>query len=205
MSMSHLKLFGNPLSGHTYKVKLFLALTDTPYEYVHVDLLQPRPDRLAEFRENARYDQVPLLVIDDVPFVESNAILLHLSEKLDVLHGGTQRQQVVEWLMWEQSRLGHSLPNLRFAKRFQKDTAPAVLKWLEDRMRDDLSVLNRHLEGTKFIAGDAPTIADCSLTGYLYWLGETGVEIEAWPSIQLWLERVGKLDGWKHPDNAFGE
>lgn len=198
--MSFIKLFGNPLSGHTYKVRLFLALTDTAYEYEHVDLMQPRSERPAFFRQNARYDEVPLLMMDDVPFVQSNAILLHLSEKLEALQGGDQQQWVVEWLMWEQSRLGHSLPNLRFAKRFQKDTDPAVLEWLEGHMIDDLNVLDTHLDGTEFIVGKTPTSADCSLAGYLYWLDETGLKIKDWPFIQRWLERVSHLDGFKHPD-----
>ena len=195
-----MKLYGNPLSGHTYKVKLFLALTQTSYEYEDVDLFQPLSERPALFRENARYGEVPLLFIDDVPFVQSNAILLHLSQKLDILHGGVDRQQVIEWLMWEQSRLGHSLPNLRFAKRFIKETDPAVLKWLEGRLRGDLETLDNHLQERTFVVGGAPTIADCSLAGYLYWLDETGLEIREWSSIQLWLDKVRSLIGWQHPD-----
>lgn len=199
--MTGITLFGNQFSGHSYKVRLFLALTNTPHKYETIDLMQPRAERSAFFRENARYNEVPLLIVDGKPFVQSNAILLYLAEKFGTMDGGVARTQVTEWLMWEQSRLGSSLPNLRFERKFKKNTDPAVLSWLEGRLRNDLDVLKNHLaEGAGFMVGKTPTIADCAIAGYLYWLDDAGLEINDWPQISAWLTRMSELEGWQHPD-----
>lgn len=202
--MTELTLFGNRFSGHSYKVRLFLVLTNTPHNYETIDLMQPRAERPTFFRENARYNEVPLLIVDGQAFVQSNAILLYLAEKFGTMDGSTSRAQVVEWLMWEQSRLGSSLPNLRFERKFKKNTDPAVLSWLEARLHNDLDVLETHLsDGAGFMVGDAPTIADCAIAGYLYWLEDAGLEIADWPQVSAWLTRMSQLEGWQHPDELM--
>lgn len=199
--MPDITLFGNRYSGHSYKVRLFLALTNTPHKYETIDLMQPRAERPEFFRENARYGEVPLLIMDGQPFVQSNAILLYLAEKLKTMDGGAMHPKVVEWLMWEQSRIGSSLPNLRFERKFKKNTDPAVLSWLEGRLRNDLNVLETHLtEDAGFMIEDTPTIADCAIAGYLYWLDDAGLEIADWPQVSAWLTRMSQLNGWQHPD-----
>ncbi len=207
--MPYITLYGNRHSGHSYKVRLFLQFTETPHCYKTIDLMQLRAERPAFFRENARYDEVPLLIYRGQPLVQSNAILQHLSDKLEALQGGSDnadpaRTQVNEWLMWEQSRLGFSLPNLRFERKFKSDCDPAVLAWLGARLREDLDVLNTHLEqGDGFIVGDKLSIADCSLAGYLYWLGDAGLEIANWPAVEAWLTKLSSQEGWQHPDDLM--
>ena len=202
--MADIILFGNRFSGHSYKVRLFLELTNTPHKYETIDLMQPRAERPSFFRENARYNEVPLFIVDGQPFVQSNAILLYLAEKFEAMDGDAAHVQVVEWLMWEQSRLGSSLPNLRFERKFKKNTDPAVLSWLEARLRNDLDVLETHLDGgSGFMVADTPTIADCAIAGYLYWLDDAGLEIEDWPQVSAWLTRMSQLEGWQHPDELM--
>lgn len=208
--MPTIKLYGNRYSGHSYKVRLFLKLTDTPHCYEAVDILQPRSERPAFFRENARYDEVPLVIYKGQALVQSNAILSRLADKLQLLQGGAgkddpARIQVAEWLMWEQSRLGFSLPNLRFERKFRSGCDPAVLAWLETRLRADLDVLNAHLGQNTggFIAGGNLSIADCSLAGYLYWLSDTGLEIADWPQVEAWLTRLSEREHWQHPNELM--
>ena len=194
-------LYGNWLSGHTYKVRLCLELNSIPYQYEAVDLSVPRKKRPETFRQHARFDEVPVLVIDGQAFVQSNAILLHLAENLQIMPWGKHRKLGIEWLAWEQSGIGLSLANLRFAKKFKPETKTEVVAWLEDRLRSDLAVLNEHLKsGCRFMLSNEPSIADCSLVGYLYWLGDTGLKIGEWPHIESWLDRMSHLDNWQHPD-----
>lgn len=201
--MPKITLYGNRHSGHTYKVKLFLALTNTPHSYETIDLLQARTERSYFFRKHARYNEVPLLIMDGEAFVQSNAILLHLSHTLQIM-GGNNPARIYEWLMWEQSRLGFSLPNLRFERKFNMSANPNVISWLEARLRNDLDVLNEHLDGAdNFVTGATPNIVDCSLAGYLYWLDDTGLSVEQWPAVQVWLDRVSELEGWAYPDDLM--
>ena len=57
------------------------------------------------------------------------------------------------------------------------------------------------LEGHAFLLGDAPTIADVSLAGYLYYpVEEFGFDIgKDHPAIAAWRERIKALPGWVHP------
>jgi len=51
------------------------------------------------------------------------------------------------------------------------------------------------------LLGDKPTIADISMTAYLYYPAEEfGFDIvKEHPAIGPWLERMKALPGWKHP------
>lgn len=204
INMPSMKLYGNRFSGHAYKVALFLVLTKTPFEYEEISLSTPRPDRPAPFRQHSRFDEVPALVMVGKAYVQSNAILLHLAQTLGVMDSAEHHAQIREWLMWEQSRLGSSLPNLRFEMKFKTDSDRAVQAWLKSRLINDLKVLNSHLADTPgFVVGPTPTIADCAIAGYLYWLSDTGLDVADWPEVSAWLDRIKQLENWQHPDELL--
>ena len=60
-------------------------------------------------------------------------------------------------------------------------------------------VLDAHLSGRRFAVGDAPTIADLSMCGYLYWFDEFGIDQGTFPAVGAWLQRIRALPGWVHP------
>ena len=61
--------------------------------------------------------------------------------------------------------------------------------------------VDKHLATSDYIVGDAPTIADFSLSGYLYYpQEESGYDIAAtFPHIAAWLERMKAIPGWAPP------
>ena len=62
-------------------------------------------------------------------------------------------------------------------------------------------IANKHLAASPFIVGTAPTIADFSRCGYLFYPEEeSGYEVRSrFPHIAAWLERVNKIPGWALP------
>ena len=52
-------LYGNRESGHSYKVRLMLALTQTPHEYRPVEITTARDQRSAEFQATAEAEASP--------------------------------------------------------------------------------------------------------------------------------------------------
>jgi glutathione S-transferase len=60
-------------------------------------------------------------------------------------------------------------------------------------------VLDAHLTGRQWVVGTAPTVADFSLCGYLWYPEPHGVDRTQWPGIDAWLDRLAALPGWKHP------
>jgi glutathione S-transferase len=198
--MPQLLLYGNRESGHSYKVRLALALLGLEHEYRAVDLSIARPDRPADFQAVSRYGEVPVLVSDGEPMVQSNAILMHLARTTGQLRGERDPDRTVEWLFWETNRIGFSVPNLRFAQRFATGTPTDVLDWLRARAMSDLDRLDRELRtGPPFLLGESVSIADISCCGYLFWSDQAGLDLGLWPGVSAWLDRIRALPGWGHP------
>jgi glutathione S-transferase len=198
-----IKLYGSRESGHAYKVRLMLNLAQLPHEFEEIDLTVPREARPEPFRSLARFGEVPLLVHAGRPYVQSNAILLHLAAHSGALDGDvTERiERVREWLFWETNRIGYSLPNLRYHMRFEP-AAPEVLAMLRRRFEADVARLEQELlDGRPFIVGDGPTVADVSLCGYLYFADQAQVTLP--PRVQDWLGRIAALPGWRHPYDFY--
>ncbi|MFN4236681.1 MAG: glutathione S-transferase family protein [Vogesella sp.] len=195
--MSTITLFGNRLSGHSYKVRLALVLGDVSHEYRHVSLHLPREEREPEFRAASRWDEVPALVVDGVPMVQSNAILQWLAESEGVLAGQPgERQGIREWLSWEANRIGFSLPNLRYSRLFSP-LDPGAEAWMEARTRRDLDVLDAHLAKQDYLLPSGLTIADLSCSGYLWLIEDAGLTLDAWPHVAAWLARIAAQPGWE--------
>jgi glutathione S-transferase len=55
------------------------------------------------------------------------------------------------------------------------------------------------LSARDFLACAAPTIADISCCGYLFWVDHAGVDLASWLSIGAWLERIRSLPRWQAP------
>lgn len=194
-------LYVNRESGHSYKVALALRLMGVPYEQRAVDLNLPRDQRPEDFRAVALFGEVPVYVDEDgLAVCQSNAILDTIARRYAKLDGRTPalRTRVREWLAWEANRLAMSFPHLRFSRRFTR-ADPVLEAWWTQRMQSDFECLDRHLRDTPFIVGDAPTIADISCCGYLFWTDQAGVDLAPWPAIVDWLARIRSLPGWSAP------
>jgi glutathione S-transferase len=192
-------LYGNRESGHSYKAKLAMALLGYPHEFRAVDLDLPHESRPADFRAVSLFGEVPVLVHQGGSIVQSNAILLHLARQTGRLGGELDPALLEQWLFWEANRIGISVPNLRHILRWRPETSAAVKQWLRERALDDLSRLDRELQGKRFILGSAATVVDVSCCAYLFWADQAGIELNAWPSVQAWLDRIRALPGWASP------
>jgi glutathione S-transferase len=194
-------MFGNPESGHSYKVKLALQVAQIPHHYHVIDLDLPRQARPEPFRSLAKFGEVPLLLHQGQAYVQSNAILLFLAAQTGRF-GGESADRLArarEWLFWEANRLGLSLSHLRFARRFDAQAYPeGSLTWIEQRYMADIERLAQEFsDGRHFILDDEPSIADFSLCGYLYWADQAKVTVP--PTVTAWLARVSQLPGWAEP------
>jgi glutathione S-transferase len=197
-----IQLYGSCESGHSYKVQLMLNVAGVPHSYEEIDLRLARAERPEPFRSLAKYGEVPLLVHDGRPYVQSNAILLHLAEHLQAWGGETPQrlERVREWLFWEANRVGMSMAHLRYGQKFDDEGAYAgtVLPWFRRRFDADMVRLEEELaDGRAFLLDDQPSAADFSLCGYMYWPEQAKVEYPA--LVQAWLDRIAALPGWRHP------
>ena len=55
--------------------------------------------------------------------------------------------------------------------------------------------MERHLRGRSFLVGDRLTLADIALYAYTHVAGEGGFELDPYPAIDAWLQRVAAEPG----------
>ena len=75
------------------------------------------------------------------------------------------------------------------------------MAFLKGRIDGSLAIVNKRLASHTYLLGERPTIADVSLTAYLYYPAEEfGFDIgKDHPAIAAWRERIKALPGWAHP------
>ena len=189
-------LYDSPVSGNCYKVRLLLAHLGIPYERRRVDVVDRsnRAEVLGGLNPGLR---VPTLVLDDGrPLAESGAILWYFAEGTPYVPGDRyERAQVLQWLFFEQ--YSHepyvAVPRFWLTKGIEVDP-----ETLAERQRVGylaFDALESHLAGHEFLAGGRYSIADIALYAYTHVADEANFDLEAYPEIIRWMERIMTLDG----------
>src|SRR5690242_15228787 len=81
-TMSTLRVYHHPLSGHAHRVRLFLSLLGLPFETTEIDLVKGE-QRQPGFLALNRFGQVPVLQDGELTLADSNAILTYLALRYD--------------------------------------------------------------------------------------------------------------------------
>lgn len=203
------RLHGFSQSGNTYKVALALQALGLDWQAEHLpfDDFLAGATRAPDWRSGVSVmGEVPLL---DTPegrrLSQSGAILLYLAQRHGALGGrdADEAYEVQRWLFFDNHKFTSYLATQRFLKSFAPVAAdPAVVRWLDGRVQAAFAVLEQHLSGRDWVVGDAPTVADCSIAGYVYYpVEESGIDIAAdWPAIAAWRARLARqLPAWRAP------
>lgn len=203
-AMSDLLLYGHPDSGHACKVALALSLAGLAHRTVRIDIWAEPSTRPADFLAASPFAEVPTLLIDGTPHVQSGAILLAIAGRFRCLGGDSEAglRRGRELLLWEANRIGMCLPQLKEARRVAgRGFPPGALDWLRMRYDVDCARFAVLLGDRPFFHGDAPGIGDCAIWGYAQWLPQAGVA--ATPAMRGWLERMAGLAAMKTPEAFF--
>jgi glutathione S-transferase len=198
------RLHGFCQSGNTFKVAFCLRALHQPYETVFVDFMQGRTRDAGWRAETNDMGEAP--VLDDGPkrLTQSGVILTYLARKHGALGGRDEdeQQEVLRWLFFDNHKFTSYFATYRFMKSFgPARPEPALTTWLKARVDGAFAIAEKHLATRRFIVGDAPTIADLSMSAYLFYPPEeSGYEFgQTHPNIAAWLARVRDIDGWADP------
>jgi glutathione S-transferase len=203
--MSDYLLYCFAQSGNAYRPALMLNLIGADWKPQWLDFFNAGVQRKPEFREGINeMGEVPVLVDGDKRLTQSGVILTYLARKTGKFlpHGEAQELESLRWIIFDNQKVNGFLGPFRFLKNFAKPAGdPAVMAFLQGRAQGNLAIVNKRLENSPFLIGDRPTIADISMTGYLYYPAEEfGFDIaKDYPAIGTWLERMKALPGWGHP------
>ncbi|MDO8876672.1 MAG: glutathione S-transferase family protein [Pseudolabrys sp.] len=203
--MSDYQLYCFAQSGNAYRAALMLNLIGADWEPVWVDFFAGGVQRTPDYREGVNeMGEVPVLVDGAKRLTQSGVILTYLARKSGKFlpQGEDEELESLRWIIFDNQKVNGFLGPFRFLKTLAKPPGdPAVLAFLKARIDNNLAIVNKRLTGRDFLVSDRPTIADVSMTAYLYYPAEEfGFDIaKEHPAIGAWLKRMEALPGWGHP------
>lgn len=188
-----MKLYDLVLSGNCYKVRLFAALAHVPLDIVPVDFLAGEHKRSPLIDLNP-WGELPILVDGEVVLRDSQAILVYLAQKYAapqwLPRDAAGLAAVVQWLSTAANEVQNGPASARLVDKFGYAIDKADTLRRSARI---LPLLEAHLGQHAWLAAAQPTIADCAVFPYVALAPEGGVDLEPWPQIRAWIQRVKAL------------
>jgi glutathione S-transferase len=135
---------------------------------------------------------VPALELDDGQVLtESPAIVLYIADLkpktgLAPKTGTFERYRLQEWLGYINSEIHKS-----FGSLFNPTTPEEYKAATRGNLARRLAFVAEHLEKNDFLLGKQFSVADGYLYTVLFWGPWTGIDINHWPSLVAFQERVG--------------
>ena len=181
-----------------------LRALGVPFETVFVDYFGGAT-RAASWRESVNeMGEIPVLEDGDRRLAQSGAILVHLMTKHGRFGGESEedRFEVLRWILFDNHKFTSYFGTYRFMKSFAPTPPdPAVMTFLKGRIDAAYGVVDKHLTDREFLVGSGPTIADFSLSGYVFYPeNESGLDLKSrFRGVAAWVERLKRVPGWGDP------
>ncbi|HEU0285251.1 MAG TPA: glutathione S-transferase family protein [Sphingomicrobium sp.] len=183
-------------SGNCYKVRLTAAHAGIELDRREYDIMKGEtrtPEFLANVNSNGR---IPVLQIGDRFIPESNAASFYLADGTALVPSDRlDRADMLRWMFFEQYSHEPNIATLRFWLRY------VGLDALSGMQRDQISVkrkagnealkvMDEHLAGREWLVGSAFSLADICLFAYTHVADEADFDLELYPSVIAWMERI---------------
>jgi glutathione S-transferase len=185
-----------PPSGNCYKVRLTAAHLGQKLEVRRYDLLHGE-SRTPDFLERiSPHGKVPVLEVDGRMLAESNAICTYLADGSDLIPADRfDRADMLHWMFWEQCAHEPNISTLRLWLRFVgidalSDAQRAQISTKTIAGNAALGLMDRHLTDRTWFVGDSISLADICLFAYTHVADEAGFDLERFPAVIAWMERI---------------
>jgi glutathione S-transferase len=191
-------LYDSQVSGNCYKVRLLLAHLGLPFERRELSVVDRsnRADVIGGLNPALR---VPTLLLDDGrPLAESGAILWYLGDGTPFVPADPyERAVVLQWMFFEQYDHEPNIAVARFLRAYTGEPerhAETIASKLPAGHRA-LAAMEQWLATRALFVGDHLSLADIALYGYTHVAGEGGFDLEPYPAVRAWLDRVASWPG----------
>lgn len=202
MHPDRLQLYSLP-TPNGVKVSIMLEETGLRYEAHRIDI-GANESWTPEFLSLNPNGKIPAIIDPDGPngaplgLFESGAILLYLAEKTRMFlpANAVLRYETIQWLFFQMANIGPMFGQLGYFHKFAGQEIPdkRPLERYRDETKRLLGVLDGRLAGRSWIMGDAYTIADISMFGWVrnligFYEARALVEYDRLQNVPAWLER----------------
>lgn len=143
-------------------------------------------------------NRMPAIIDSDGPdgapisLFESGAILLYLAQKTGKLIPADERgrHEVNEWLMWQMGGFGPMLGQAHHFIKYAKEEVPYGIMRYGNEANRLYGVLERRLEGRRYVVSDELTIADIAILPWTKTYFNQNVDIDEYPNVAEWRSRL---------------
>ncbi|MFT7219136.1 MAG: glutathione S-transferase [Candidatus Azotimanducaceae bacterium] len=190
-------LYQHPLSGHSHRVRLMLALLNIKATIYDVDLMTGE-HKAPEFLAKNAAGQVPVLEDGEHTLSDSNAILVYLATRHDPSghwypEEPVRRAKIQKFLSIAAGPVASGPAAARLVNVFG---AGLDMENAKNVATTILGQLNDHLADNSWLAGSDPTIADVANYAYIAHAPEGDVSLAPYAHVTRWLAQIEALPGF---------
>jgi glutathione S-transferase len=200
-----LNLYVFPPSPRAFKVIALANYLGLDYNKRIVDLSKGE-QRSPEYTALNPNQRMPVLEEDGFVLWESNAILQYLADKKPetglLPTDARSRADVTRWQCWDLANWDPACAIMIFERLVKKllkigDADLTEIAKGEERFHRAAAVLDAHLKGRKYVAGDRLTVADFSLGAPLNLAVPAQIPLANYAQIKRWHAGLAELPAWR--------
>jgi len=143
-------------------------------------------------------DHSPVIVDHDqggFAVQEGLAILTYLTRHYDPDHKFSfsdplDVSRAEQWMAWQHGGLGPMQGQANHFNRFAKERIAYGMQRYTGETERLVGILDTHLKTTDYLVGNKFSIADIASFGWVYLLRFAGVDLDDFPSLKAWSERI---------------
>jgi glutathione S-transferase len=201
--MDDYTLHQQQISGNCYKIRLTAALVGVKPKIVEYDIRKGEtrtPEYLSKINAAGK---LPVLEIGKDNFLpESSAACYYLATGSKLIPTDRlEHAQMLRWMFFEQFAHEPAIASLRWWITYVGvDNLSEEQKYLMPSKRrqgeEVLGIMDQHLASRKFFVAEKLTLADIALFAYTHVANEGEFDLERWPNVNAWCERIKEEPGY---------
>jgi GST-like protein len=174
-----------------FKVSIALEELELPYR-VHVVDIRNGAQFEPGFLKISPNNKIPAIVDGELSIFESGAILVYLAEKAGRLlpASGPGRYKVLEWLFFQVGGIGPMLGQIHHFRNYAPEKIPYAIDRYVNEGKRLFHVVDRQLSASRFLAGDAYSIADIANVAWMKLHENQGIDIAEYPHVARWIDEI---------------
>jgi len=189
------------------KISITLEELGLPYKVEKIDISKntQKEDWFLAINPNGRIPALTDKFTDGqtINLFESGSIMQYLVERYDTEHkisypkGSREAIETNNWLFFQNAGVGPMQGQANHFGRYAPERIEYGVNRYVNETRRLYSVMDKHLAFDKrpYLVGEKCTIADIAHWGWVAAAGWAGVEIDDFPSLKAWEERMANRSG----------